>query len=119
MKTTRLYLGSIFAMGFVPLFCSGCLLAAAGVGAEAGYVLMQDDRTPSETVRDQALVTQVKTKLLADKEVSGLNINVDSFKGMITLKGVVDSQLEVDKAIMLARSVNGVSEVTSKLFVSN
>ncbi len=96
---------------------TGCLLAAAGVGAEAGYVASQDDRSASETLTDQVLVTKVKTQLLADQKVSGMDINVDSFKSVITLKGVVNTKHEADKAIQLAKQVDGVKGVNSKLFV--
>ena len=104
------------------LFClcaslSGCWVALAGAGAEAGYIAAQEDRSTSETLKDQAIVTSVKTKLLANSDVSGLDINVDSFKGVVTLKGVVDSQNEAETAIRLAWSVSGVKDVQSKLFV--
>lgn len=96
---------------------SGCLLAAAGAGAQTGYVLSQEDRTASETMRDQAIVTQVKTKLLASRNVSGLDINVDSFKGNVTLRGVVSTEDQAQEAITLARSVSGVKDVNRQLFV--
>lgn len=96
---------------------SGCLLAAAGVGAETAYVATQDDRTVEQTLTDQRITASVKTKLLADSRVSGLNINVDTFKSSVTLKGFVHSQNEADAAIQLAKSVNGVSSVETKLYV--
>ena len=94
---------------------SGCIAVAAGVGAEAGYVASQNDRTASETLEDQRIVATVKTKLLADSDVSGLDINVDSFKSVVTLRGFVDSNKESEKAIALARSVAGVLEVKPQL----
>ena len=96
---------------------SGCLAAAAGVGAEVGYVATQEDRSISQTLEDQRITASVKTKLLADPDVSGLDINVDTFKGMVSLKGVVDNQREIDRAIYLAQTVSGVKEVTPKLVV--
>ena len=104
-------------LAIIPLSISGCWLAAAGVGAETGYVVAQEDRSVGETIDDQGIVAAVKTKLLADPDVSGLDINVDSFKGTVTLKGVVESSKEVRQAIALAQSVDGVKSVQSKLFV--
>lgn len=109
---TKFFLISLIIVSF-----NGCLLAALGVGAEAGYVASQEDRTVKETLNDQAIVSTVKTKLLANSEVSGLDINVDSFKGVVTLKGVVGTQAEVSKAIAIASGVSGVKSVRSKLFV--
>lgn len=94
---------------------SGCLLAAAGVGAEAGYVATQDDRTAKETLKDQYIVSSVKAKLLADSRVSGLDINVDSFKQVVTLRGALKTQEEIDAALEIAHSSEDVSEVISKL----
>lgn len=96
---------------------SGCWLALAGVGAEAGYVVAQDDRTAKETLKDQYLVTAVKAALVADSKVPGLDINVDSFKGVITLRGALTSAAQIERAVDVASTVDGVTEVKSKLAV--
>lgn len=98
-----------------PMTFAGCVAAAAGVGAEAGYVASQEDRSAGETIDDQVIVASVKSKLLADSRVSGLDINVDSFKGDVSLKGFVSSRSEAEQAVALAHSVAGVKSVTSKL----
>ena len=103
------------ALFLSPIFLSGCWMAAAGVGAEAGYVASQEERTAGQTIDDQVIVASVKSKLLADSEVAGLDINVDSFKGDVVLKGFVSSRSEAKQAIVLANSVTGVKSVTSKL----
>ena len=103
----------ILALVSCPL--SGCLVAAAGAGAEAGYVGTQENRSAAETVSDQLIVSKIKTQLLADPEVAGLQINVDCYKGNITLKGHVKSDRESIRAISIAESVDGVHNVTSML----
>jgi osmotically-inducible protein OsmY len=98
---------------------TGCGAAAVGAaGAEAGYVAAQEDRSAGETIDDQVLVTKVKSKLLADRDIAGLDINVDSFKSVVTLKGVVDSAAERDKALEIARSTGGVRGVRSQLYIA-
>ena len=94
---------------------SGCWLVAAGAGGEAGYVAAQDNRTAGETIDDQMIVSSVKAKLVADPDTSGFSINVDSFKGNVTLRGYTNKQYEIDRAVELARSVSGVKSVTSKM----
>lgn len=96
---------------------AGCWVVAAGAGGEAGYIAAQEDRTAGETIDDQAIVTSIKTKMLADQEVPGLDINVDSFKGKVTLRGVVKTQREAERAVELARSVSGVKSVDSRIHV--
>lgn len=99
------------------LSLSGCWLAVAGAGAQTGYVVAQDDRTVAETLTDQRITATIKTKLLADPLVSGLDINVDTFKKAVTLRGFVKSQAEASQAILLAQNTDGVGSVTPKLVV--
>lgn len=96
---------------------SGCWLVAVGAGAEAGYVAAQEDRTVSETLTDQRITSTVKTKLLADPDISGFDINVDTDQGVVTLKGFVKSTAAADRAIYLAESVEGVKRVIPKLVI--
>jgi hypothetical protein len=96
---------------------SGCLLLAGGAGAEAGYVAAQEDRKAGETVSDQWITSKIKSQLLADTKVSGLRINVDTHKAVVTLHGQVPSQSEIDHAVKIATNTKGVAKVISKLTV--
>ncbi|GEM_PF-1672654 len=116
MKTEKFF-ATVLLISLSATGLSGCLLAAAGAGAEAGYVLTQKDRTTGEVLDDQRITATVKSKLLADMEVPGLDINVDTFKAKVTLKGVLASDELREKALNLAASVSGVKSVESKLFV--
>lgn len=77
----------------------------------------QTSRSAGDAVDDSVIVAKVKSKLLADPDVSGLDINVDSYKGVVMLKGVVRTGREADEAIRLARETAGVIDVDSKLIV--
>lgn len=94
---------------------SGCLLAAGAAGAEGAYVATQEHRTAGETIDDQMILASVKSSLLADPDVSGLNINVDVFQGEVKLRGFVKTQREIERAIQLAMSTKGVKSVDSRL----
>jgi osmotically-inducible protein OsmY len=72
-------------------------------------------KSVSETIDDPTITAQVKTALLGDSEVAGLRIDVDTFKGVVTLSGAVKTPAERDKAVGLARKVRGVSDVKSTL----
>lgn len=108
---------SILGSGLVLCSLTGCWLVAAGAGVEGGYIAAQEDRTAGETFDDQTITASIKTKLLADPNVSGLDINVDTFKGNVTLKGFVKTDSEAQRAIELARSVGGVKSVNPRLIV--
>ena len=69
--------------------------------------------THEETVEHE----RVKTAMLNDPAVGGLRIDVDTFKGVVTLSGRVKSQAERERAAMLARGISGVVEVKDSLQV--
>ena len=81
---TTLAMGIALSLSAATL--SGCWLAVAGAGAEGGYIAAQDDRSTSETLTDQRITSTIKTQMIADSDVSGMDINVDTFKGNVTLR---------------------------------
>ena len=85
------------------------LVLSVGIGACG--------KTVGETIDDTSITTRVKTAMLNDPDVGGLRIDVDTFKGVVTLSGRVKSQAEKDRAITLARQVNGVAEVKDAMQV--
>lgn len=74
-------------------------------------------KTVGETIDDATITTRVKTSLLNDPDVGGLRIDVDTFKGVVTLSGSVKTKAEEAKAIALARKIDGVTDVKSTLQV--
>ena len=72
-------------------------------------------KTVGETLDDTTTTTRVKTALLNDPNVGGMRIDVDTFKGVVTLSGRVKSQSEKDQAIAVARRIGGVTEVKDAL----
>ena len=72
-----------------------------------------------EKIDDGVITTKVKTALLADDTVKGLDINVDTLNGTVTLNGVVESQAQVDRAVQVAQGVEGVANVQNNLTVGN
>jgi hyperosmotically inducible protein len=107
---------SLLVLGTGVTSLSGCWLGTgAALGGEGVYVATQEDRTAGETLDDQVLLTKIKSKLLADPDVSGFAIDVDVTKGDVQLRGYVKTNREIDRAIELARSTKGVRSVESKL----
>lgn len=66
---------------------------------------------------DAALTASVKTKLLADTDVAGLKINVDTKNNIVTLTGTVSTAAEKKKAVQIARGTEGVKSVVDNLKV--
>ena len=109
----------IILFGFCNFSFSGCWLLVGAAGAEGGYIASQDEKSVAETVSDQVTSSSVKTRLLADPDVSGLTINVDVDKGVATLRGYVKTNYERERAIELANSTSGVTSVDSRLVVDS
>lgn len=66
---------------------------------------------------DGMVTTKVKSALLADDTVKGLDINVDTKDGIVQLNGEVDNQTQIDRAAEVARKVEGVQNVTNNLTI--
>jgi hyperosmotically inducible protein len=86
-------------------------LAVAPMAAGCG-------KTVGETIDDATVTARVKTALLNDPAVGGLKIDVDTTLGVVTMSGVVKSPDEEQRAIAVARRVNGVRDVRSTLQVN-
>ena len=74
-------------------------------------------KTVGETIDDTTTTTRVKTAMLNDPVVGGLGVDVDTYKGVVTLSGRVKSATERDQAIAIARRTSGVVEVKDALQV--
>jgi hyperosmotically inducible protein len=70
-------------------------------------------------VVDSAITAKVMTELLADPDIKGLSIDVDTDEGVVALKGNVASRTLADRAGELARSVDGVKSVDNRLSVKS
>ena len=74
-------------------------------------------KSVGETIDDATSTAQIRSSRLNDPQVAGLKIDVDTFKGVVTLSGAVKTAAERDKAVALARQVKGVTDVKSTLQV--
>lgn len=72
-------------------------------------------KTVGDTIDDATITTRVKTAFINDPVVGAARIDVDTFKGVVTLSGRVKSKDEEAKAIALAKSIRGVVDVKSTL----
>lgn len=64
---------------------------------------------------DTSMSISVKKKLLGDDKVSGLDVHVRTINGKVTLSGKVPNEAARQRAISLAREVESVKEVISKI----
>lgn len=66
-----------------------------------------------EAVSDTWITSKVKSSFLADDSISGLDIKVETNKGVVSLSGVVPSDAERDLAVQKAKTIKGVHAVSA------
>lgn len=66
---------------------------------------------------DTAITTKVKAGLLKEPDLKSLGIHVETEKGVVMLSGFVESKAEADKAVKVAKGVEGVTNVKSAIKV--
>lgn len=92
--------------------------AAPGPGAATVAEAASDAAAAAgNAIANGALTAKVKGALLADPDVKGLQIDVDSRDGVVTLTGTLAHAAAIERAQAIARGVDGVRSVDSRLAV--
>lgn len=73
--------------------------------------LQPEARTAGRTLDDGVIGTSVKTELTKGDFMRGFDTNVEVRSGVVLLSGFADSQEQIDRALEIARGVDGVEEV--------
>jgi hyperosmotically inducible protein len=82
---------------------------------KAGVSLANQGEKTGVAINDAEITTKVKAAVLAEPGLKSLQISVDTIKGVVTLSGSVDSQINSDMAKALAAAVSGVVKVENQL----
>jgi hypothetical protein len=86
-------------------------------GRDAGQAVGNATDAVANKSRDMAITTTLNAKLAADERLSALKINVDTVDGRVVLRGTAPDTAARTHATELARSVEGVTDVTNELSV--
>lgn len=102
------------------LFGVSLLSAAAvfGAGCDNGRKTTAGsapNTTAGTTVDDSIITTKIKSGLLADPVVNGLDPEIETHNGTVQLSGSVETQAQMDRVVEITRSVNGVTNVENKM----
>jgi hypothetical protein len=85
--------------------------------AFTGYAASEKHETTGQYVDDSVITTRVKTAIFKDESLKTLQINVQTYKGVVQLSGFVDSAASVSKAGAIAQGVDNVVSVKNDLLV--
>ncbi|HET7061030.1 MAG TPA: BON domain-containing protein [Nitrosospira sp.] len=95
------------------LLISGC--GKKEEGPKSGAPKTEAKTTVGTEADDAAITTKVKSAFMGDADVKGSDIKVETRKGVVQLSGFVDNQAQMDRAVALAKGVEGVKSVDNKM----
>ena len=84
---------------------------------EAGNYIENKAENAGQSIADAAITTAVKGKYVLDDELKAHDINVDTVGGVVTLTGAAPSAAAIERATTIAKTVDGVKDVTNQLTV--
>jgi osmotically-inducible protein OsmY len=100
------------------LASSAALCAALGAGVlAAGCASTATRPSFGQTIDDSVITSKVKAAFVKDPQVSTLDIHVETFKGVVQLSGFVRTQADINKAVQVARGVEGVKSVRNSMSI--
>ena len=89
-----------------------------GVKSVENAMSLKDGKsTVGNVVDDGILTAKVKSALLADPDVKSFDIAIVTRKGEVQLSGFVDNQAQIDRAIEIARGVEGVQSIGNEMSI--
>jgi hyperosmotically inducible protein len=95
------------------LFVSVGAYAGAAHAADPQNHADHNKQASDQPGSDTWITTKVKADLLTTKDVSGLELKVETVNGVVSLSGDVASKAEADRAISVAQGIEGVTRVDS------
>jgi osmotically-inducible protein OsmY len=94
---------------FSGFFIVAVMLSALGCGSTP------QQSSTGQYIDDTAITTKVKTGIFNEPSLKSGQITVETYKSVVQLSGFVDSAASMDKAVAIARSVQGVSSVKNDM----
>lgn len=97
--------------GALLLSVSGCNKPPDTSGAPAPPISV------GTVIDDTVITARVKAALVNDPSIKSLDFNVDTRKGEVQLSGFANNQEQIDLALKLAASVDGVRKVSNEMTI--
>jgi osmotically-inducible protein OsmY len=82
--------------------------------ASVGFAATTAEST-GEYVDDSIITAKVKVAILQESSLKSLEINVETYKGVVQLSGFVSTQANIDLAVRVALTVAGVQSVKNDM----
>jgi osmotically-inducible protein OsmY len=92
-------------------------LSAAALVTLPGCAIVRGQETVGAYVDDATITTQVKARMVENKDVDAGAIKVETLNGTVMLSGFAKNGLEKETAANIARKVNGVRSVKNEIAI--
>ena len=89
-----------------------------GVLEVINEVQVSDRAGITDYLRDVKITSQLRFKMLRDRDISDVNYTVETVNGIVYLMGMAGSRPELDKVTTQARNIAGVQKVISHVRLS-
>ena len=83
----------------------------------AGCAVSRGQESTGAYIDDATITSQVKSRMLADPNVAGTSISVETLNGTVMLSGFAKTNVERDTAERIARDVNGTKTIKNQIVV--
>ena len=85
----------------------------------ADYKSQAQKKQVSRLMDDSAITAKIKANILKEEGLKGLQISVETHKGVVQLSGFVDNKTQIVRAEEIAQSIRGVKSVRNSLVVKS
>jgi hyperosmotically inducible periplasmic protein len=99
------------------LLCAATMAGCAGMSGQSGPGSGAAQQTGAAT-GDVAIVSRIKSTLVADADLKDTKIDVSSEQGVVRLKGEIKSLALRKKVDAIVRDIPGVKSVDNRLIVT-
>lgn len=93
------------------------LVSATALLTLPGCAVTRGQSTVGAYVDDATITTQIKARMVENKQVDAVSIKVETLNGTVMLSGFAKNATEKATAESIARGVNGVKSVRNELAV--
>lgn len=97
------------------LYWGALLLLGLNSGCGTIYGAAVDERPLDTIVSDTSIKTKIVAKFVEDEAIKALDFRVSSYNGHVYLIGEYEKTSQMNQAITLAKSVEGVKDMTTYL----
>lgn len=110
---------TLTSIAFGIALSAGLALSVMGCSpkADTPVAAAAPETTVGMEIDDTVVTTRVKSALIEHDETKGFDIKVETRKGTVQLSGFVDNRAQADRAISIARGVEGAKAIVDAMTI--